>query len=203
MSDLFAGLPGKLFLGFMGLLLLVAIVTGVVLYAPFMRKLAFGEVRRDRSTRVKWLDLHNLLGIVTLVWAFVVGGTGMINTWADLLIKYWQYDQLSVLLKPYEGQPIVPAAAARAAAAGAGGCTGPGAGHQAVVHCVPRHGVLQPAPQHVFHARQRAAHLQAAQAGTGGCAHGAGHRRARAALVPDSAAGCRSRCTSATTAACR
>ena len=108
--DLFAGLPGKLFLGFMGLLLLVAIVTGVVLYAPFMRKLAFGEVRRDRSTRVKWLDLHNLLGIVTLVWAFVVGGTGMINTWADLLIKYWQYDQLSLLLKPYEGQPIVPAA---------------------------------------------------------------------------------------------
>ena len=82
--DLFAGLPGKLFLGFMGLLLLVAIVTGVVLYAPFVRKLAFGEVRRDRSTRVKWLDLHNLLGIVTLVWAFVVGGTGMINTWADL-----------------------------------------------------------------------------------------------------------------------
>ena len=108
--DLFAGLPGKLFLGFMGLLLLVAIVTGVVLYAPFMRKLAFGEVRRDRSTRVKWLDLHNLLGIVTLVWAFVVGGTGMINTWADLLIKYWQYDQLSLLLKPYEGQPIVPVA---------------------------------------------------------------------------------------------
>jgi hypothetical protein len=26
-----------------------------------------------------------MLGIVTLVWAFVVGGTGMINTWADLL----------------------------------------------------------------------------------------------------------------------
>jgi uncharacterized iron-regulated membrane protein len=108
--DLFAGLPGKLFLGFMGLLLLVAIVTGVVLYAPFMRKLAFGDVRRDRSSRVKWLDLHNLLGIVTLVWAFVVGGTGMINTWADLMIKYWQYDQLSVLLKPYEGQPTVPVA---------------------------------------------------------------------------------------------
>src|SRR5690606_24044785 len=69
--DLFAGLAGKLFLGFMGLLLLVAIVSGVVLYAPFMRKLGFGEVRRQRSTRLKWLDLHNLLGVVTLVWAFV------------------------------------------------------------------------------------------------------------------------------------
>ncbi len=105
--DLFAGLPGKLFLGFMGLLLLVAIVSGVVLYAPFMRKLEFGAVRRDRSPRVKWLDLHNLLGVVTLVWAFAVGTTGMINTWADLLIKFWQYDQLSTLLAPYKDQPTL------------------------------------------------------------------------------------------------
>lgn len=105
--DLFAGLPGKLFLGFMGLLLLVAIVSGVVLYAPFMRKLDFGTVRRERTPRLKWLDLHNLLGIVTLVWALVVGATGMINTWADLMIKYWQYDQLSALLAPYKDQPVV------------------------------------------------------------------------------------------------
>ena len=108
--DLFAGLPGKLFLGFMGLLLLVAIVSGVVLYSPFMRKLEFGTVRRDKRPRLKWLDLHNLLGVVTLVWAFVVGGTGMINTWADLVIKYWQYDQLSALLAPYQGQPVTPVA---------------------------------------------------------------------------------------------
>lgn len=105
--DLFAGLPGKLFLGLMGLLLLIAIVSGVVLYAPFMRKLTFGEVRRDKSPRTKWLDLHNLLGITTLVWAFVVGGTGMINTWADLMIKYWQYDQLGTLLAEYKDQPVV------------------------------------------------------------------------------------------------
>jgi uncharacterized iron-regulated membrane protein len=108
--DLFAGLAGKLFLGFMGLLLLVAVVSGVVLYAPFMRKLDFGTVRREKRPRLKWLDLHNLLGIVTLVWVFVVGATGMINTWADLLIKYWQYDQLSALLAPYKGEPTVPVA---------------------------------------------------------------------------------------------
>ncbi|WP_287927269.1 PepSY-associated TM helix domain-containing protein [Diaphorobacter sp.] len=108
--DLFAGLPGKLFLGFMGLLLLVAIISGVVLYAPFMRKLQFGEVRRDRSTRVKWLDLHNLLGIVTLVWACVVGATGVVNTWADLIVKYWQHDELTALLAPYQGQPLTPVA---------------------------------------------------------------------------------------------
>ncbi|MFT3802602.1 MAG: PepSY domain-containing protein [Burkholderiaceae bacterium] len=106
--DLFAGLAGKLFLGLMGLLLLVAVVSGVVLYSPFMRKLDFGTVRRDRRPRLKWLDLHNLLGIVTLVWLFVVGATGMINTWADLLIKYWQYTHVSTLLAPYQGQPLVP-----------------------------------------------------------------------------------------------
>jgi uncharacterized iron-regulated membrane protein len=78
-----------------------------VLYSPFMRKLDFGTVRREKRPRLKWLDLHNLLGIVTLVWLFVVGSTGMINTWADLIIKYWQYDQLSTLLAPYKDEPVV------------------------------------------------------------------------------------------------
>jgi len=105
--DMFAGLPGMLFLGFMGLLLLVAVVSGAVLYAPFMRKLDFGEVRHERSRTIKWLDLHNLLGIVTLVWVFVVGATGMVNTWADLLLKYWQNTEIAEMLKPYEGQPKV------------------------------------------------------------------------------------------------
>ncbi|MCQ4325093.1 peptidase [Stutzerimonas stutzeri] len=95
--DLYAGLPGKLFLGFMGLLLVVAIVSGVVLYAPFMRKLRFAEVRRERAPRTRWLDLHNLLGIVTLVWALAVGFTGVINTWADLIFKSWQADQVGAL----------------------------------------------------------------------------------------------------------
>jgi len=101
--DLFAGLYGKLFLGLMGLLLLVALVSGAVLYSPFMRKLEFGTVRRERSARTKWLDLHNVLGIVTLVWALVVGATGMINTWADVLLKYWQATELAEMVKPYQG----------------------------------------------------------------------------------------------------
>jgi len=103
--NLFAGLAGMLFLGFMGMLLLVAIISGVVLYGPFMKKLEFGTVRADKSTRLKWLDLHNLLGIVTLAWLLVVGATGVINTWADLVIKYWQMDQMAEMVAPYKGQP--------------------------------------------------------------------------------------------------
>jgi uncharacterized iron-regulated membrane protein len=103
--DLFAGMWGKLFLGFMGLLLLVAIVSGVVLYAPFMRKIDFGTVRHGRTARLKWLDLHNLLGIVTLVWALVVGATGVVNTLADVLLQVWQATEIAEMTKPYQGQP--------------------------------------------------------------------------------------------------
>jgi uncharacterized iron-regulated membrane protein len=103
--DIFAGLPGKLFLGLMGLLFVVAIVSGVVVYGPFMRKLDFGTVRKQRASRLKWLDLHNLLGIVTLTWAIVVGATGVINTWADLVIQLWRFDQLAAMTAPYQGKP--------------------------------------------------------------------------------------------------
>jgi uncharacterized iron-regulated membrane protein len=103
--DLFAGVPGKLFLGCMGLLLLTAVVSGVVLYAPFMRKLEFGAVRHGRTARLKWLDLHNLLGIVTLVWTLVVGTTGVVNTLADVLLQVWQSTEIAAMVKPYEGQP--------------------------------------------------------------------------------------------------
>lgn len=95
--DLFADLPGKLFLGLMGLLMIVAIVSGLVLYPPYMRKLEFGTVRHERGGRIRWLDLHNLLGIVTLCWALVVGATGVVNTWADLILKAWQQEQMTRL----------------------------------------------------------------------------------------------------------
>ncbi len=104
-TDLFAGLPGMLFLGFMGLLLVVAIVSGVVLYHPFTRRLAFGTVRTQRSARVKWLDVHNLLGVVTIVWALVVGLTGSINTLSQIVLGLWQQDQMAEMTAPYKGVP--------------------------------------------------------------------------------------------------
>jgi len=119
--DLYAGLPGKLFLGAMGLAFAVSVISGIVVYGPFMRRLAFGAVRRDRSPRVKWLDLHNLLGIVTVAWALVVGLTGVLNTWADLVIQIWRADQLTAMVAPYRDKPppgeLIPVDRAVAAAA--------------------------------------------------------------------------------------
>lgn len=103
--DMFAGLPGKLLLAFMGLLFVVAIISGVVLYSPFMRRLKFAEVRREKSARTRWLDLHNLIGIVTLTWALVVGLTGVISACADLLISAWRSESLAAMVEPYRDAP--------------------------------------------------------------------------------------------------
>ena len=99
--DIFAGLPGKLFLGAMGLLFVVAIVSGVVVYGPSMRKLDFGTVRKHRVRAVRWLDLHNLIGVVIAAWMLVVGLTGVINTWADLVVQYWRGTELVEMLGPH------------------------------------------------------------------------------------------------------
>jgi uncharacterized iron-regulated membrane protein len=99
--DMFAGLPGKLFLGLMGILFCVAIISGIVVYAPSMRKLSFGTYRAGRRRVVRWLDVHNLAGILLVAWTLVVGFTGVINTWADLVLKMWQYGQLAEMTAQY------------------------------------------------------------------------------------------------------
>lgn len=109
-TDMFLGLPGMLFLGAMGLLFVAAIVSGVILYAPFMRKLRFGTLRRTRSTRLKWLDYHNLLGIVALAWMTVVGLTGVINALATPIIQLWQMNELAEMTRAYQGRSALPPA---------------------------------------------------------------------------------------------
>lgn len=105
--DMFAGLPGTLFLGFMGLLLLASVVSGALVYGPYARKSGFGNVRRSRSPRLRWLDLHNLLGIVTLVWLFVVTATGVINTLSIPIFADWQATQLAEMTAPFENDSPV------------------------------------------------------------------------------------------------
>lgn len=100
--DMFMGIGGKLFLGLMGLLFIAAIVSGIMLYGPIMKRFDFGMVRTERSTRLKWLDLHNLLGVVTIVWGVVVGFTGVINTASEIVLGLWQLGQLSEMTAPYK-----------------------------------------------------------------------------------------------------
>lgn len=103
-TDLFLDQPGMLFLGVMGFCFLLAIISGVVVYGPFMRRLDFGAIRPRR--RLYWLDLHNLLGIVILAWTVVVGVTGIINTLSTQIAQHWQRTELVAMLGPWRNAPV-------------------------------------------------------------------------------------------------
>jgi uncharacterized iron-regulated membrane protein len=106
--DLFMDLPGELFLGLMALLFVIATVSGVVLYGPFMRRLSFGSVRRGSSVRTSWLDIHNLLGVTTVAWVLVVGATGLMNELSTPLFGIWKLTEVRAILAPWSGQPPPP-----------------------------------------------------------------------------------------------
>ena len=107
-TDMLLGLKGELFLGAMGMLFVAAIASGVVLYAPFMRKLRFGTLRTGRSTRLIWLDTHNLLGIVALAWMTVVGATGIVNALVTPITSAWQSGELADMTRGYAGRAPLP-----------------------------------------------------------------------------------------------
>lgn len=109
-TDMFLGLPGMWILGAMGVLFLLALVSGMVLYAPFMRRLPFGTVRAANSDRVKRLDQHNLLGVVAFAWMAVIGITGAINAFADPLTDSWRDGEVAAMTAAYAGQPPLPPA---------------------------------------------------------------------------------------------
>jgi len=94
----------ELFLGVMGILFMISIISGIVLYGPIMKKYDFGMVRKNKSKRLQWLDTHNLLGIALTAWMVVVGFTGVINTLSDVILGLWQQGQLAEMTAPYKNQ---------------------------------------------------------------------------------------------------
>jgi uncharacterized iron-regulated membrane protein len=104
-SELLSGTTGTLILAVAGVLFVVSLVSGAAIYAPFARKLEFAAAPRRRTLRIRWLNLHNLLGIVTVTWAAVVGVTGIVNTLEKPLFSVWRSAELPKLLAPYAGKP--------------------------------------------------------------------------------------------------
>ncbi|SDV46242.1 PepSY-associated TM helix domain-containing protein [Chitinasiproducens palmae] len=106
-TDMLLGLTGSVIYCAIGALFLLSLLSGAVLYGRFMTKLAFGTVRAARGARIHWLDLHNLLGIVTLAWAVLMAATGMLNTLDAPLFGHWQKTELAMLLSAYRDAPPV------------------------------------------------------------------------------------------------
>ena len=93
-ANWFAGFFGQLFGGLIALLVLISLISGVVVYAPYVRKLLFGMIRRGRGTRLVQLDLHNFIGAVVLGWALVVTITGVALALGGVALAIWQSTEL-------------------------------------------------------------------------------------------------------------
>lgn len=106
-TDLFLGAAGMYFLGAMGALFVLALVSGLVLYSPFARRAGFASIRKTKTTRTRWLDWHNMIGGVTFAWALVVGLTGVINTLSEPITAWWRTDALAELTKG-DGDTVQP-----------------------------------------------------------------------------------------------
>ena len=104
-GSLTLGLPGTLLLGVMGLLFVAALVSGVVLYPPFTPRAGAGTLRLRGNPRLRWLDLHNVLGMVLLAWLGVVGLTGVMNTLEKPLFGLWQATDVARMLAAQPGTP--------------------------------------------------------------------------------------------------
>jgi uncharacterized iron-regulated membrane protein len=104
-TDLCAGPTGSIILFVMAVLFVISLVSGVVVYGPFTRQWRFGAVRPRMLRRARWLDLHNLLGIVTAAWMLVVGFTGAINALSPFIASLWQSTELRDMAAPFQKQP--------------------------------------------------------------------------------------------------
>lgn len=68
--------------------------------------LATARIAKSGAPRLHWFDLHNLLGMVTLAWTFVLGATGIMNALSTTLFGLWRAQTLPALLAPDRGQPV-------------------------------------------------------------------------------------------------
>ena len=105
-KNLLAGDSGKWILAVVAALFVAATVSGVVVYGPFMRDLKFGTVRKSGSSRLRWLDVHNLLGGVLALWMLVLAATGLMNELSGSLFDVWRNTEIKETLKKWSGPPI-------------------------------------------------------------------------------------------------
>lgn len=91
----FLGPVGELIGALIALLVLISVVSGVVVYAPYVKRIAFGVLRRGRGARLLQLDLHNFAGSVVLGWLLVVTFTGFLLGFATLALGLWQMTALA------------------------------------------------------------------------------------------------------------
>lgn len=94
-ADLFLGMMGTIFLGFVGILFLLSTLTGMVIYAPFMKAAFFGAFSPRKGWRRGAADLHKWIGATSLGFNLVIALTGIALTLGFMGVRMWVFQEVT------------------------------------------------------------------------------------------------------------
>lgn len=92
-GNLLLGNAGLFIVGIVGVLFFISTATGLYLYAPFMKALSFGAIRRTKL-RYMFSDAHKLIGIASLAFNAMIAVTGIGITLGFFAIQYYLMHEL-------------------------------------------------------------------------------------------------------------
>lgn len=90
----FMGPVGRVIGALIALLVVISLLSAMVIYAPYVKRVAFGVLRKKRSSRLYQLDLHNFVGVIVLGWLLVVSVTGFFLGFGSIITGLWAQGQL-------------------------------------------------------------------------------------------------------------
>lgn len=100
-------MTGRTFLGVISLLYGLALVTGIVIHLPRLTK-DFWLLRKQQGERRHWLDLHNLIGVISLPFHLIFAWTGAIWGLSALLYGLFNSAIFEQQLYSATGQTFMP-----------------------------------------------------------------------------------------------
>nr|WP_321239117.1 PepSY-associated TM helix domain-containing protein [uncultured Tolumonas sp.] len=106
------GMTGRTFLGVVSLLYALALVTGIVIHLPRLTK-DFWLLRKQQGERRHWLDLHNLIGVISLPFHLIFAWTGAIWGLSALLYGLFNSAIFDQQLYSATGQTFMPMSSAQ------------------------------------------------------------------------------------------
>ncbi|RJS92474.1 PepSY domain-containing protein, partial [Salinisphaera sp. Q1T1-3] len=104
-ARLLAGPNGQLLLAAVASVLGVALVTGLLVHAPFVPRAGPLAARGRGSARLRWLDRHNLVGMLLVTWMLVLTVTGGLLALAGPIQSHWRATAFAHLLATTDTAP--------------------------------------------------------------------------------------------------
>lgn len=98
--ELFMGKQGQLYIGFVGTVYVLMLLSGFFIYGKFMKGRSFGDVRTARIPKLA--DLHKYTGLVSFAWGILAGISGILLAFNPIFTKQFQDTSLKHLTEQYQ-----------------------------------------------------------------------------------------------------